>query len=87
MAGDQEDGAGDRRQRSGERIIEFGPSASDALEASLRVFAKLGMVIPVEKVDGSLVEVVPVLVDGGQALGAKRTSGGGQFEETVCRAG
>lgn len=81
--GDQKDRAGDRQQRSSERIIEFGPDGDDALQATLRVLARLGLVVSIEKIDGSILDVVPVLVDGGQVLAAKWTRADAQSEETT----
>lgn len=80
---DHGDGAPGPVSRPDERIIEFGPDADDALQATLRVFANAGMVVSIVKIDGSVVDVVPVLVDGGQILGAKWTTVGGRSEETV----
>ncbi|MGH9089828.1 MAG: hypothetical protein ACRDZR_00365 [Acidimicrobiales bacterium] len=83
MDRESEDDAADRPERADDRIIEFGPDAGDALLASLRVFAKLGLVVSVEKVDGSTVTVVPVVVDDGQMLCAGWSRDGGRSGETV----
>lgn len=83
MIGDHQGGAGDQQQWPGERIIEFGPGAGDALQASLRVLASMGRVLSIEKVDGSVVEVVPVVVGDGQMLCVEWSREGGESEETV----